>query len=233
MSGRELKLYRAALFWGTAVVGVIVFLLLPPVVARWLFFGMLGFSGVLLGQRQWQSITVPTIRLTPWQQQFLVWGMAGLAVGVMVLAGDLFAKAEVGDQRQFALQLAVLSGLIWWGVLYFRRLPLPTVEVEAVNFPVRWRWLICAGMVMALFAFINGNPAYLVSHHLQGLLLLGVLAALIRGSGWRGWQWSAEGWWLMGIIGLGVALRLYRLDSSITLFVDEVSFSNAVRRFWV
>jgi len=115
-------------------------------------------------------------------------------------------------------------------------------DTVPVNDTVRWRWIGVAIVCMGLLTMINMPPYWVqpwqktlrlmnTSPHIQMLLLCSGILSVIVGFGGRlprRFQWERHHTILLGIVLLGGGIRLWNLEYTIHMFVDEFYFLSGI-----
>lgn len=162
--------------------------------------------------------------------------LTALAAALMVASAVAFAASSDWGQGAALGGLAALAG-----AALTANAPLQPIW-SAIRFSeplrLRWLWLALGTLLLLTFADLSGEVILSragVSNHAQfGLLVAGIVALLLGGTGWQlrrsTWKPTPETLVLAGIVLLALILRVIYLESAFRQFIDEMNFARVVRR---
>lgn len=245
-------LKKWGLFIGVGVVIGAILLMLPRQVSRYLFWGiMVAPLGIWSGR----SILGPLKKLLFLTlrgfQSFYTFLKRHTQKTSLLLLGSIFLllirQAKVFDDWQFGdtrwiglIGLGVAYGLLGL-LLWLRPAPFPTpIPQISPTRPLRWWLLGIATILIVLLAETNARiwifeqgiaPRWQLLGFLVSLGLLSQVIPLRPSLPISTKNHYAVLGWIAAITLLGLLLRLWRLDSSIRLFVDEILFVEGADKF--
>ncbi len=246
--------YHPLLLVFIVIISAGLLLILPSDVSRLLFTsgiaGGLGYGTWKLAPRLSHAITHSRAvlwmlarrdRLAPRFGLLAVFAMAGSAI--------VFQQGVDFDTLNHGLLWLGIGAVCLWLALWLKR-ALPPVAHANIS-PLRRvrpysRPLLFGLVGMFILAETNANELNLpliggVSHHVQMLLLVALLALLI----WGGWRATtaeksprvpyfprADWLPLLLIMGGAFILRVIGLDTTIRVLVDEIHFTDGILKYW-
>jgi len=226
---------------GVTLLLAIVLLLLPPTLQR-LSFYLIILVGLVVAILRFTPISSQDIQASLTDRQTLIKISAGIAVILIALAGWFYQPEYI--VRFYGFYLFVLSLPFLWMARHLFAFDTPTNDTPHHNKLIfRPIAIIVALVAFAMLMGINipdemkGDihltlGLFKVPTHIQmGLLGIGI-GGLIVGFGANllpyGFQFKRHHLLLIVLIGLGGAIRLYNLEYTLHLFVDEFFFMNDV-----
>lgn len=162
------------------------------------------------------------------------------AFGCMILASWYLRPSNLATQAVIGLQIAIVGGCLVGIVSLLQPVGSSQTSIHIIAKPVRWR---VVGIGSALLAvLIHTNLPFSHPHQIPVLVDLAFLSPhlqfllLVAGTGLVAWglgggqstpitfQFKSDHGYLLGIIILGLILRIYNLEYGIHRFVDEAHF---------
>ncbi len=239
---------RTALFWGAPLVLGVALLVLPTPIATVLWWSVLGLGVMVLG---WGLLRRGWTLLGP-LEQYRGWAWRGLWLVALAFVGfaawDFSRSTELWDARSGArwLFLAVPGVAL---ALALRPAPVSRSSPSPMrSFGLRGPRLMLAVLCFWLVAEINTGALGIaalweVSHHWQAALwgvgfaaLAGgarpLAGAVVRPSSAQQTTARPEPLLLALICLFAFALRIWDLEHSLRVLVDEMHFVNGLTKFW-
>jgi 4-amino-4-deoxy-L-arabinose transferase-like glycosyltransferase len=244
--------YRERAIYAGILIGCVVLgLLYPPAINLMMLLSLLGGLGAFIWLQQKNTLpplAQPSLeRLNLRARHWLAFMATLLSFLLLVNLAQDFAGAPIHSPPSpwwRLLGAGVLAALAWHLNPQPFGLPLlspPPLSLKTIRWPLLGLGMLCLALTAEMSGrhFVALEALHGVSHHWQVLLLGGGMLCLLMATPSPAHKPSPPLAWtrqeralLLGITALAFGLRVWRLDQEVRLFVDELLFSESLRRYW-